>query len=384
MKIIYTHIEKTAGTSFRVYLRSMFPANSFFWFSNTKESFPSENFFLYGGHRGAYQFDKYFQDSVMLSILRSPIERIRSLHRYLTKVIMKRSADISQDHYCLSGFDPYSIKRSLLNCDDFRIRCHNMQALNFCPEFSDPNSNLLGEQAYDYIVTRPSIIGIQENLTWFLNRLINRWSWSSIFPSENVTKLQNSLTTEVHPNIEDEFIRSFCDQDIILYDKLSKNFGLDNLTTAQAKSVSSEIPYFIKKENLINIRIRKDGEQIIHLLPQTLDSKQLNVEVEFAIHNRNPNDFNIGGEFTTNLSYHVKQENGNIIIFDGKRTPFTSSIGSNKENLYNVSISIPNSPGRYLIEPSLVIENTSWIDSENGASTEPFMIIVEKEGNVLV
>lgn len=115
-RIVYIHIEKSAGTSFRGFVRKKVLDNDFlfWWNSETKnkriDSEEVRRAYILGGHRNVSFYKDI--DALYLGVVREPKERVVSLFNYhSTKDVMQ--AD---------GFDVNSLEKTLRGCEVFRNR----------------------------------------------------------------------------------------------------------------------------------------------------------------------------------------------------------------------------------------------------------------------
>lgn len=145
-KVIYLHIEKSAGTSFRVFAKSKVRDEEFvFWWNpETKGTeFEAPKFkkaYIIGGHRNI----GFYKDmnALYLGVVREPKERVISLFNYHS------TRDIMQ----AEGFDIDSLEKTIENCKAFRDKIANGQCkfLGGKPSF---------ESVVEMIRSRPFIVG---------------------------------------------------------------------------------------------------------------------------------------------------------------------------------------------------------------------------------
>ena len=67
------------------------------------------------------------------------------------------------------------------------------------------------------------------------------------------------------------------------------------------------------------------------------------------------------------LSYHIADQDGNVVVFDGERTPLSAPIRPGEERGILMEVRVPARPGFYLLEPSLVQEGVRWFDHASHA-----------------
>lgn len=64
-------------------------------------------------------------------------------------------------------------------------------------------------------------------------------------------------------------------------------------------------------------------------------------------------------------AYHVFSSTGELLTWDGNRTPITSDVAPGGEVALALSVQAPSIPGRYIIRPDLVEENVAWFSRQN-------------------
>lgn len=75
------------------------------------------------------------------------------------------------------------------------------------------------------------------------------------------------------------------------------------------------------------------------------------------------------------LSYHLYDLNGNILVYDNARSPFSESIFANSKGKSELHI-VPVESGEYIIGIDIVQENVAWF-SDNGNEEKRVRIIVK-------
>lgn len=123
-KLVYLHIEKSAGTSQRVLFYSLIGTDNVFWHGTNKEetqhpASKEADYIAVGGHRKFDYYSPYESSVIFTAIVRDPVERIASLFNYDRKNNLERFQPY--------GFDPYSIKKTLKNCKPYIKKIQNAQ-----------------------------------------------------------------------------------------------------------------------------------------------------------------------------------------------------------------------------------------------------------------
>lgn len=83
-------------------------------------------------------------------------------------------------------------------------------------------------------------------------------------------------------------------------------------------------------------------------------------------------------KYPINISYHITDKNGNVIIYDGERTPINDFIrkGNRKTILMKINLSDSLKKGEtYGVEITLVAEGCFWLDKEGQNSKKILMTI---------
>ncbi len=223
-KIVYLHIEKSAGTSFRGFLQKNIGDQEkiCWWNKETKNirlnSSQVNNSIIIGGHR---KFASYKgMNALYLAVLREPSERVLSLFNYY----------VNQNIMNAKGFDSNSISNTIKNCKSFRNNIKSAQ----CSYLSGSE---YADMTKEHIKTVPFIIGTFEKLDVFLQDSLAKLSLNfHEFPEKNVGKkgYMDSLILDSEAQVildeilqEDyklyTYLRDECDG---LYDN-SQEFAID-------------------------------------------------------------------------------------------------------------------------------------------------------------
>jgi hypothetical protein len=82
--------------------------------------------------------------------------------------------------------------------------------------------------------------------------------------------------------------------------------------------------------------------------------------------------------FATNLSYHWLNQKGAVVVFDGLRTPLPQDVKPGESVTLNAIIQAPEKPGKYLLEVTLVQEQSAWFPEKKGAKLAlPIIVTAE-------
>jgi hypothetical protein len=72
------------------------------------------------------------------------------------------------------------------------------------------------------------------------------------------------------------------------------------------------------------------------------------------------------GHRAVNLSYHWLDRQGEVVVFDGERTPLPHDVNAGEAVRLNAVIHAPDLPGRYILEITLVQEAVAWFPERDG------------------
>lgn len=78
-------------------------------------------------------------------------------------------------------------------------------------------------------------------------------------------------------------------------------------------------------------------------------------------------------KFPINLAYHILDQEGHMVIFDGERTPIYDAIKPGMSREMNIRLKIPldlQANQEYIYRITLVAEKLFWFDQENGNKTD--------------
>ncbi len=90
--------------------------------------------------------------------------------------------------------------------------------------------------------------------------------------------------------------------------------------------------------------------------------------IPVRLRNRSRSPWSSVGPLPVKLSYHWRSRAGEMVVFDGERTPFAREIEPGKTVEMEMTLRAPAQPGRYRLQLDLVREGVAWF-SERGATT---------------
>ncbi|MGE5303758.1 MAG: SPOR domain-containing protein [Alphaproteobacteria bacterium] len=83
------------------------------------------------------------------------------------------------------------------------------------------------------------------------------------------------------------------------------------------------------------------------------------------------------GRYAVNLSYHWLDRKGQVVVFDGLRTPLPQDLKPGESVKINASIRAPQHPGQYTLEVTLVQEAAAWFPEKDGGQLTVPVNVVE-------
>jgi len=89
-----------------------------------------------------------------------------------------------------------------------------------------------------------------------------------------------------------------------------------------------------------------------------------------------PSKPNAYDQHAVNLSYHWLTRRGQMVVFDGIRTPLPHDVAPGESVALKVAIQPPDQPGLYTLEVTLVQEAVAWFPEEGGAKLTRFVKVV--------
>jgi len=148
-----------------------------------------------------------------------------------------------------------------------------------------------------------------------------------------------------------------------------KNKDIDIFAIASQKRdvLEKTIERFTKEPELKKCHIKVEAEDI------NVPYGQKEILVPVTLINLGTEIISSRKKYPINLAYHILDDNGNIVVFDGIRTPVYDFIGNRQEKHLQMKLQIPNSLDRaksYTIVITLVAEGCFWFDLEGENKTD--------------
>ena len=106
-----------------------------------------------------------------------------------------------------------------------------------------------------------------------------------------------------------------------------------------------------------------------HKLPSEMKVGET-VDADITVKNASPVSWpslpDVKGRYAVNFSYHWLTLKGDMAVFDGLRTPLPKDLNPGESVDLHATIQAPKDPGRYMLEITLVQENSAWFPEKNG------------------
>lgn len=355
-QLIFLHIEKSAGTSYRELFYNTFGNANVFWHGIDSKNNPDRlnNYFVIGGHEGygIYNGENY----IYLAVLREPIERVLSLYNYCKSVILER-----WKHQ--EGFDPKNLKNTIRNCPAFRDAVHNAQC-----------RYLSGSQKIDDVINtinnKPFFIGCFNKIDIFNENLFKNLNLvNQHIPHENVSKRGFVNDLNIDSAVISE-ITALVSEDMKLYEHISENYhglysSVSETDWGLARLVIRDLPLASKYTGKLTVK-----SPLIKMV------KKSTAIVDVEIINLSPMEWGKETEIhPVNLSYHWLHCTGETLINDGLRTELSIGKLSPQESFQTqMIVEAPDESGDFILVTTLVHEHIMWFEK---AGFQPGKLEVE-------
>lgn len=95
-----------------------------------------------------------------------------------------------------------------------------------------------------------------------------------------------------------------------------------------------------------------------------VQNKNREAYIDVKIKNHGTENLTSRRKFPINLSYHICDELGNVLEYDGERTSLSNFIRQNESDNIQMKLNVPRQSGTYRLCITLVAENCFWFDRE--------------------
>ena len=235
-RLIWIHIEKTAGNSFRILTYANYGRENVFWSGiNSSKAFVAETdvipYSVVGGHWPKRCFESHTANHLYCAIVREPVARMKSLYNF-TKTKMD---DTGKRQWLDWGFDPHSLSNTLRNSRQFVNMIANRQCW-MLTGYADFESALKVLRAQNYI------IGTFDNKQDYLQSMSKHLNWHTT-NLQHINKgdenYQDGLT------IDDSLLSlvdEICAQDQLLYNEIKRQGVFNSADPAVTEALSTRAP----------------------------------------------------------------------------------------------------------------------------------------------
>jgi SAM-dependent methyltransferase len=160
-------------------------------------------------------------------------------------------------------------------------------------------------------------------------------------------------------------------------ENLERKFSISEMRSApDLFAVASHSPVSIAKllaqmrmEALAKTDVARIG-LIVRTFPAAMQTRS-RYQVSVELRNGARKDLRSTAPYPIYLSYHWIGTDGKYVIFEGERTGLMPDARSGSSSTYEVSVTAPDTPGRYLLRVTLVQERIRWFDqAPNGVYCE--------------
>jgi cell division septation protein DedD len=122
-----------------------------------------------------------------------------------------------------------------------------------------------------------------------------------------------------------------------------------------------------------------------HSIPNQMTAGQrlsAEISVKNASKNTWPSNPDGKGHRAVNLSYHWLDRRGDMVVFDGLRTPLPHDVGAGEAVRLNAVIKAPDRAGKYTLEVTLVQEAVAWFPEREGDKLSLPIVVVDGNSGV--
>ncbi len=361
-KLVFIHCEKSAGTSQRALLIQNYGAEKIFWRGISDEKLlrssysQDDNYSIIGGHISYAQFAGTPHRILFISIIREPVSRAVSLYNFFCEGAPEKNRRLWID----KGLDPSSMSKSIKYSREFRNQIRNMQCYR-----------LSGKREYSatkhVLATENFLVGNFEDLHSFNSRLGELFDWSNTsLGLHNVAKrrhYQSQILSE--PGLKN-IITDLNQEDIELYRSISEHEVYEHIPDVEIfkRYFSVTRP----KDNGDNKDIRSSDIVGIKLVPPHEECISVfhdnSVKVRINIINSSKIPLNAAGQNPIMVAYHWCDEEGQILEWEGTRTPIHRNVFPDESIEVNAIITPPKTlpPGDYKLRFALLQLGVCWLE----------------------
>lgn len=360
-KLVFLHIEKSAGTSLREFFYSFYGKSNVFW-HGIKPAYDKAmlSHFVVGGHRQYLTYEERVRsNAIFLAIVREPVSRVVSLYNYL----VKHESESWSRH---KGFDSSSLKNTVFNCSAFRGAVANAQ----CRYLSGSESF---HKVSESLNNGSYFLGSMDHLGSFERELKKRLgAKSESIEKHNVGDKGYYSKIDIDDHVVSE-IKSLVEEDYKLYDYL-KNISGGYLSTVndeawkEVREASQELDKHLGKRFSGALKVNSFST------PVSIGER---FYIDVGISNESDYDWVNETESSVKISYHWLASNKQVVEFEGVRTAISKEAISSGEFVEaRALVKPPSCPGKYLLMVTCIKERVGWFEND-GFSPGIVEIVVE-------
>jgi hypothetical protein len=381
-KLIFLHIPKAAGTSFRAMVWDLSEPEERFWYgmdTNPNVTDYSEDILegkrFIGGHKGI-KFYPADTQNLYCSLLRDPVARVKSLFSYYTRpegAVDERSFNRRNkqlQRWLELGIDPSSIVNSLNNCQPFRNEVENHQ----CAYLSREGRSFEG--ALETIEQNNFILGVSDKISLLTDQLSNMFGWPELNTVRGNVTRAGGHDGILEEDGAEELIRELCQEDQKLY----------NYVAGEHKGLLTHVPAEILLRHHLSLS-EKSGEQKFSRAAWSKvkleTASTLNVQrqgattldVTLSNNSREFLDSTLGeGVF---FAYRLLDEQGQTSRVNCVRTQLSDCVPGAGQHQQTIKVRIPTAQfdNTASIRVGMLVKGEHWVEQFNLAHTATVKLI---------
>jgi hypothetical protein len=383
-KLIFLHIPKAAGTSFRAMVWDMSEADERFWYgmdtnpnvTDYSEAILEGKRFI-GGHKGI-KFYPADTQNLYCSLLRDPVARVKSLFSYYTRPeggVDERSFNRRNkqlQRWLELGIDPASIVNSLKNCQAFRNEVENHQ----CAYLSHRDRSFEG--ALETIAQNNFIVGVSDKIKLLTDQLSTMFDWPELKTVHGNVTRAGGHDGILEEDGAEELIRELSQEDQKLYDYVA----------GEHKGLLSHVPAEILLRHHLSL-YENPGEQTFS--KAAWSKVKLETAPTLAVHRQGATSLDVtlnndSGEFLDStlgqgvfFAYRLLDESGEVSRANCARTQLSDSVPGAGRHQQSIKIRIPTAQfdNTATIRVGMLVKGAHWVEKFNLAHTATVTLIKE-------